>query len=114
MSHRGVTVNVLVIAMAIALSMTAPAAAQAPRGPQRGSRAGVEKWTTARTPWGDPDLQGVYTNNDESGIPLERPNQFEGKRLEDVSDTELEQLRSQREEQRVAIAPNLGGITRRQ
>jgi hypothetical protein len=63
-----------------------------------------------RTPWGDPDLHGVYTNNDESGIPLERPNQFEGKRLEDVSEGELEQLRDQREVQRIAAAPNLGGI----
>lgn len=26
-----------------------------------------------RTPWGDPDLQGVYTNSNESGIPMERP-----------------------------------------
>ena len=62
------------------------------------------------TPWGDPDIAGVFTNNDESGIPLERPNQFEGKQLEDVSEGELEQLRSQREDQRVAAAPNLGGI----
>jgi hypothetical protein len=26
-----------------------------------------------RTPWGDPDLQGTYTNSNESGIPMERP-----------------------------------------
>jgi hypothetical protein len=26
-----------------------------------------------RTPWGDPDLQGAYTNTDERWIPLERP-----------------------------------------
>ena len=31
-------------------------------------------YTPGRTPWGDPDLQGTYTNKDESGVPLERPN----------------------------------------
>ena len=70
----------------------------------------AKPYALPRTPWGDPDLHGVYTNNDESGIPLERPNQFEGKQLQDVSEGELQQLRDQRETQRVAAAPNLGGI----
>jgi hypothetical protein len=26
----------------------------------------------ARTPWGDPDLQGTFTNKDEAGTPFER------------------------------------------
>ena len=51
-----------------------------------------------KTPWGDPNIAGVFTNNDESGIPIERPNQFEGKQLEDVSEGELQQLRDQRED----------------
>jgi len=29
-----------------------------------------------RTPWGDPDLQGVFTSDDELGVPFERPEQF--------------------------------------
>jgi hypothetical protein len=29
--------------------------------------------TPPRTPWGDPDLQGNYTNLWELGTPLERP-----------------------------------------
>src|SRR5688500_13709737 len=29
-----------------------------------------------RTPWGDPDLQGVFTPDDELGVPVERPEQF--------------------------------------
>jgi hypothetical protein len=29
-------------------------------------------------------LRGVYTHNDESAIPFERPAEFDGKRLEDV------------------------------
>ena len=29
--------------------------------------------TAPRTPWGDPDLQGTYTNKYETSTPLERP-----------------------------------------
>ena len=55
--------------------------------------AGVVAWWAAspqaqggpRTPWGDPDLQGTYTNTYEQGTPLERPEQFAGRKLEDVS-----------------------------
>jgi hypothetical protein len=32
--------------------------------------------TASRTPWGDPDLQGVFTSDDELGVPFERPEQF--------------------------------------
>ena len=42
-----------------------------------------------RTPWGDPDLQGTYTNSNESGIPMERPAEFAGKRLEEVTPADL-------------------------
>jgi hypothetical protein len=28
-------------------------------------------WTPPRTTWGDPDLSGIYSNSDESGIPFE-------------------------------------------
>jgi hypothetical protein len=37
-----------------------------------------------RTPWGDPDLQGTYTNTYEASTHLEKPKEFEGRRLEDV------------------------------
>jgi hypothetical protein len=29
-----------------------------------------------RTPWGDPDIQGVFTTDDELGVPFERPEAF--------------------------------------
>lgn len=35
------------------------------------SQASDEEWTTPRTPWGDPDLQGIY--NYATSTPLERP-----------------------------------------
>jgi len=30
-------------------------------------------YTPPRTPWGDPDLQGVWSSDDTSGIPMQRP-----------------------------------------
>jgi hypothetical protein len=56
----------------------------------------VKDWKPSRTPWGDPDLAGVYSNSDESGIPFERPAQFDGRRLEDITPAELDKLRTQR------------------
>src|SRR5262245_36959513 len=56
----------------------------------------ARSYTTPRTPWGDPALAGVYTNDDETGIPFERPAQFEGRRIEDISDAELQELNNQR------------------
>jgi hypothetical protein len=29
-----------------------------------------------RTPWGDPDLQGVWPGTEMVGVPLQRPQQF--------------------------------------
>ena len=37
-------------------------------------------YKTPRTPWGDPDLQGVWSSDDMSNIPMSRPPQF-GDRL---------------------------------
>jgi hypothetical protein len=123
MSKRCVTYD-LVLATAVASLMAVSAAAQqkptarapAPpepsakaRGPQRGSRAGVEAFTQPRTPWGDPDLQGIYTNKDESGIPIEKPGQFEGKKLDDIDDSEFAEIVRQRNEAARARAPLAGG-----
>jgi hypothetical protein len=53
----------------------------------------------------------VYTNKDESGIPIERPGQFEGKKIEDVDDSEFAEILKQRAEAAVARAPLAGGET---
>ena len=80
-------------AVAIAF-MALPIVAQAPAS-KPVARA-TKVYTPPKTSWGDPDLQGIYTNKDESGIPFERPAQFEGRRLHDVTAAELEQLRVSR------------------
>ena len=46
-------------------------------------------YKVSRTAWGDPDFSGNYTNLYESGTPLERPQQFDGKKLSDVTPEEL-------------------------
>jgi len=57
--------------------------AQPGRGPQRGSRVGVEgpasNWTLPRTAWGDPDLSGIW--NYATMTPLERPQGLAGKEV---------------------------------
>ena len=45
-----------------------------------------------RTPWGDPDLQGVFSNENDVRVPLERPDRFAGRSLESITTRELEEL----------------------
>jgi hypothetical protein len=52
--------------------------------------ARVQKnWTPPRTPWGDPDISGVYTNKDEANTPFERPDEWAGRRIDDIKQAEL-------------------------
>src|SRR5262245_12530130 len=48
---------------------------------------------TGRTPWGDPDLQGNYTNLYEDGTPLERPDEFAGRTLDQIRGDELARIK---------------------
>ena len=56
-------------------------------------RAAAKPWTAPLTPWGDPDIQGTFTTDDELGVPFERPAQF-GTRT-DVTDTEFADRQAQ-------------------
>jgi hypothetical protein len=72
-----------VVFSAVVIALPAiPAGAQAPSAPASG-------WTAPRTPWGDPDLQGDFTNVYEQATPLERPEAMKGRRLEDIKGEEL-------------------------
>ncbi len=68
-----------------------------------------QRWTPARTPWGDPDLQGDYSNKYEQGTPFERPAEFEGRRLEDIKGGELAALVRERATEVLLNAPFTGG-----
>jgi hypothetical protein len=61
-----------------------------------------------RTPWGDPDLQGTYTNKYEQSTPLERPAEFSGRRVEDVRGAELANILAKRNTQVITRAAGVG------
>ena len=78
--------------------------AQAPAPNARGS-----SYSAPRTPWGDPDLQGTYTNSNESGIPMSRPPEFKGKRPGDVTAAEVARLAQERASRIEQTAETIGG-----
>ena len=61
-----------------------------------------------RTPWGDPDLQGTYTNKYEQSTPLERPTEFAGRRVDDVRGAELVDVLAKRNKRVVERAAGVG------
>ena len=94
MSHRCLTSTGAIAVICAAVSLTTlPVAGQSPASGAASLQAAAKNWKPARTAWGDPDLTGIYSNSDESGIPFERPAQFEGRRLEDITAKELDELR---------------------
>src|SRR6187551_2658386 len=80
---------------------------QAQSGPARTTSGGA--YSAPRTPWGDPDLQGTYTNTNESGIPMERPAEFAGRRVEDVTPEEMARLIAARRQRAEKTAITIGG-----
>ena len=62
-----------------------------------------------RTPWGDPDLQGTYTNKYETSTPFERPKEFEGRRMADITTEEQAAVARKRQEETLARAKFFGG-----
>jgi hypothetical protein len=49
-----------------------------------------QHWTAPRTPWGDPDLQGLWPSVEMLGVPLERPSKLGEKAT--LTDEEFAQL----------------------
>ena len=86
--------------VALAVGMAMAVSAQAPVKKVR---------ATPRTPWGDPDLQGVWSSDEESGVPFERANGLGSKDV--LEGEELDRALEQREEQRAEAAPLAGGET---
>jgi hypothetical protein len=74
MSRRSLAMVIAAVAIVVGL---AAIARQLPAGVQ--ATADGEEWIPTRTPWGDPDLQGVW--NDATSTPLQRP---DGRASKDV------------------------------
>src|SRR5256886_7610302 len=66
-----------------------PSAVPSKAAPKR--PAPPKAWTPTRTPWGDPDLQGVW--NDATSTPLQRPSSRAGKDV--LSDEEANEFQQE-------------------
>jgi hypothetical protein len=71
--------------------------------------AAAQTWTPPRTPWGDPDLQGDYSNKYEQGTPFERPAEFDGRTMHDIKGDELAALVRERAVEVLLNSPFSGG-----
>jgi hypothetical protein len=100
MSARGLTSLAATAAVIAVVSLAAgPSARQAqpaakPAQPRPPAKAA---WSPPQTPWGDPDVAGIFTTDDELGVPFERPEQFAGREL--VTEEEFKQRAAQLQRQ---------------
>lgn len=62
-----------------------------------------------RTPWGDPDIQGVFTTKDEANTPLARPAEWAGRKMSDITADEFATAVANRQQAAVESAPFAGG-----
>src|SRR6266852_1623543 len=97
----------------VALFLTAGLAAQTQTptasGAKTPAKVATKPYTPPKTPWGDPDIQGNYTNKYEQGTPFEKPAEFAGKTLADIQAPELADIIKKRQERAIANAPFLSG-----
>ena len=116
---RLVTMGVIATAIAVTLTLSARVAGPdrptrsteiSPTRPKPATAEAGRPYVPPRTPWGDPDLQGSYTNKYEQSTPFERPPEFEGRRVEDVKGAELADILRKRQQQVVERAPGVGPI----
>ncbi len=109
--------SVQVVIAAAVMAVASVSAAQAPTSKKPavgggGASTTAKKFVAKRLPWGDPDLSGNFTTKDEANTPFERPDEFAGKRIEDVTPAELEKANEARRRQALAAAPYPGGGSR--
>jgi hypothetical protein len=79
----------LIAVLPLGAALAAQAAQVAPRKPG---------YVAPRTPWGDPDLQGIWPSIDVVRVPLERPRQY-GTRI--IMSVEEQQALEQREQDQI-------------
>lgn len=93
-------VSVVVVSVAF-MAASLPLAAQAPASKPGAARA-TKPFSPPRTPWGDPDISGNVTNVFEASTPFERPDDFAGRRLEEVQGEELAKFRTELQKRTLA------------
>jgi hypothetical protein len=88
--------------IAAALLLTAVSMEAQSQNAATGTTVKAATWKAPRTPWGDPDLQGNYTNVYENGTPLERADEFAGRQLADVKGDELLKIKEAVQQRTIA------------
>ncbi len=83
MTKRALITVGIATAIAIASLGTAPILGQGASAPPLvitayNGTAPEKPYTAPKTPWGDPDLQGVWSSDDTQGIPMQRPQNITG------------------------------------
>ena len=85
----------------LAQTQARPAASKQP--------SAARPFTPPRTPWGDPDLQGNFTNKYEQGTPFERPDEFAGRKIDDLKNEELKDILQERQDRALLSITLAGG-----
>ena len=62
-----------------------------------------------KTPWGDPDISGMFDTSPEANTPMERPAEWEGRKMDDITPAELQAAIARRQQDAVERAPFAGG-----
>jgi hypothetical protein len=106
--------GMFVAAMPAAAGQTQAPAAKKPAAATPTALAVPKKFTPKRLPWGDPDISGNFTNKDESNTPFERPDEFAGRRIEDITPQELAAaVEARKRNARATVAYAGGGDSQR-
>jgi hypothetical protein len=111
MTTRRLLSNGVIVAIVIGLSvMAAPGFTQdtPPEHTTLKPKALSTPWVPPKTPWGDPNLEGVWTSDSAFTIPLERPSQFAGRA--ELSDAEYKQRAERDARARTAAEHAIGSF----
>jgi hypothetical protein len=101
-------VGIVFVSLVASVTVVAGQASR-PKPEVRSPKPEARSYALPKTPWGDPDLQGNYTNKYEYGTPFERPAEFEGRRIDDVTAEELTAVTRKRQQDTLDRAKFLGG-----
>jgi hypothetical protein len=75
MTQRRVACFIMLL-LAVTITVLTPLMAQTPAPKAQGTptpATSAKPWTPPKTPWGDPDLQGMWPSTDLLGVPMQRP-----------------------------------------
>jgi hypothetical protein len=101
--------SLAVVAPVIVVAQTSPGAAVAATPTAAKPAVPAKAAGPLKTPWGDPDISGVWTSDAARGIPMERPDNFQGRA--ELNDQEFAE-KQQRDERTRKAAENAVGSFR--